>query len=160
MKYHYDFYNDGSSDPQPQPPVRLIKRANQEAKQSFRLYESWEVLKRKIARILGQPDYREISEASDRKVFLGWVGTVMFLLGLFVEWHFSKNIYLSQTEFGFFLFLGIVAAGIYCSACFSQLTHEYRLRRQPKPVKKQLHAELYPNRKNGRRTTLDAGKVV
>lgn len=144
MKYNYDFYVDNKSDRQPQAPAHLIKQANHDAKQSFRLYESWQVLEKKIARILSHPDYRDIDEGSDRLVFLGYVGTVLFLAGLFVEWHFSKGIYLSETGYGFLLFIGIVLTGIYCSACFAQLTREYRFRSRNQQVSRRLHPDLYP----------------
>ncbi len=151
MKYNYDFYGNNKRDRQPQPPAHLIKKANHDAKQSFRLYESWQVLQKKIARILSHPDYRDIDEGSDRLVFLGYVGTIMFLAGLFVEWHFSKGIYLSETSYGFLLFIGIVLTGIYCSACFAQLTREYRFKSRNQQVGKRLHPDLYPQQSDKKR---------
>ncbi len=144
MKYNYDFFGDHKNGRQPQPPVHLIKQSNHDAKHSFRLYESWQVLQKKVARILSHPDYRDIDEGSERLVFLGYVGTVLFLAGLFAEWHFSKSIYLSETSYGFLLFVSIVLTGIYCSACFAQLTREYRFRSRNRQVGKRLHPDLYP----------------
>ena len=42
--YNYEFYSEKDYEPQPQLPVHLIKKANQDARQSFRLFESWQVL--------------------------------------------------------------------------------------------------------------------
>ncbi len=143
--YDYDFFDKDPIDHRLRPPAHLIKKANQDAKVSFRSHQSWQVMRNKIERILNHNDYKEIDRGSERLAFLSKVGAVLFVTGLFVEWQFSKGIYLSETSFGFLLFTGIVLTGIYCSACFAQLTPEYRFKSSRHHAGKgELHPDLYP----------------
>jgi len=140
---HYDFFS--TEEEEQRPPQHLANFANREAKRIFRLIESWHTKLARIGRIVNRPGVQELVEATDVRKFVGYFLSVMFFIGLFVEWSFSNDVYQSSSEIAFLFFLGLVVAGLYASACFNTIMKEFRSRITTSVQFKEYYEVTYEN---------------
>jgi len=131
-------------DPKPlNIPEKLARFAKREAKRIFKMIESWKIKFEYIKKTVNQPYIQELVHASDVKKFIGYSLSLMFLIGLFVEWNFSNEVYESQTSVAFLFFLGLVLSGLFCSASFGTAIREFKTYSTQKPQEKQYYEITY-----------------
>lgn len=133
-------------------PHRLAIYANREAKRIFKLIESWKVAFAEIKNKINQPKMHEIIYSNDHRVFIDTFLSLCFAFSIFVEFNFSYRIYESESESAILLFLGMLLAGLYCSASFASIVKEYITFYNPRLIDKELFEIKYVDEKNKRFT--------
>jgi hypothetical protein len=140
--YLYNF-NDPPSQTKPN---ELAVFANREAKSICKLIESWKVRFLEIKNKVNHSDIEQLVQAKATKIFLGYFLSILFLVGLYVEWNFSYEVYDSQGGIAFLFFLGLVLSGLYCSAAFGTVMAEFRENKINKGKPKDYFEIVYNNK--------------